>query len=72
MKRRAANPKQEARPNRASRGGDQGHWILTDVTPEEKKAILAHCTKNNITIAHFLAGLVLQDMKGQGARQNHC
>src|SRR5947209_6507414 len=46
-------------PNKAA--SVRSHYLLAEVTPEEKKNILKHCKTQNMSVSRFLAQLALED-----------
>jgi hypothetical protein len=49
-----------SRPKEAS---SRVYYLIADVTKEQKRAILAHCTKHQVSVSKFLAGLAVADAR---------
>lgn len=67
MKRKSESAKR-VRPEASSRkktGSARSHYLLAEVTFEEKQAILEYCKNHNLSVSRFLAQVALEDAQAK-------
>jgi len=55
-------------PLRKKAESPRNHYLLSDVTKDEKRQILDYCIRHKVSVSQFLAELVLEDAKKSGRR----
>ncbi len=54
-------------PLRKKADSPRDHYLLSDVTKDEKRAILEYCIRHKVSVSQFLAELALADAKDAAA-----
>jgi hypothetical protein len=67
MKRRSTSVKKVRSETRAQKkaGSARSHYLLAEVTSEEKQAILKYCKTHNLSVSGFLGQVALEDAKAR-------